>query len=428
MTLASCGTASLTSSSGQRFQDGIYTEPGTGNRDGLLASKAETDELINKTKSSEIYLNTTVAQGTRTDTLYIPEDKSAVINFSGTGTSVTITDDPFDQTYFSIYPWTYTYSSLYWSPWRYGYWGFYDPWFWDWPYYYSSWYWAWDPWFYDPWFWGPAYPWYPHYSGWYGGWGPGLGWHGHWHGHVYGGHGRNIVYGHRGAVSPVVGAVSSHRPRTSSFTNSRRAMSGTRYATSDRSGITRSSSVSRRTAASAGRPSSYRTASSSRRPVSGNRTGIVATGRPSARPGSGSSIHSGSMPSSNTGTAYIGGRRSVQSYRGTSSAMYRNSAAATQSSYRRPASSYSRQAISSGPSSRQYNGSTSYRSAGGSSYRSYGNSSFNRSSSPSGFNRSTTVSRPTSSFNRSSSFSGSRSSGFSGGSRSGGGSSSVRRR
>ena len=191
--LTSCGTMSYTSSSGQRFQDGLYSSPQAENRREILAAKAETDELVKKTRESEIYLSSATSGTARTDTLYIPEDKSAVISFSGTGTSVTITDDPFDQTYFSLYPWTYyrpvTFTSIYWDPWYYGrYWGYYDPWYWNRWAFYDPWYWGvgifFDPWFYDPWYWGPAYPWYPHYCGWYGGWGPGLGWHGP--GHVHG--------------------------------------------------------------------------------------------------------------------------------------------------------------------------------------------------------------------------------------------------
>ena len=163
--LSSCGAASYTSSSGQRFEDGIYSRPRVEDTQKLMASKSETDELVQKTRSSEIYLSTDRTDGHRTDTLFIPEDKAAVINFSGTGTSVTVMDDPFEQVYFNTYPWTYyrpyTFSSFYWDPWYYGrYWGYYDPWYWG-GWYRDPWYWgvglAWDLWFYDPWFWGPAY-------------------------------------------------------------------------------------------------------------------------------------------------------------------------------------------------------------------------------------------------------------------------------
>ena len=184
--LTSCGTMSLTSSSGQRFSDGLYSAPRVEDRQKSIAAKTETDELVQKTRDSEIYLSSSDTGSPRTDTLYIPENKSAIINFSNAGTSVTITDDPFDQVYLSIYPWTYyrplTFRSMYWDPWYYGrYWGYYDPWYWDRWGYRDPWFWgfgyALDPWFYDPWYWGPAYrPWYHHYCGWYGGWGPGLGW------------------------------------------------------------------------------------------------------------------------------------------------------------------------------------------------------------------------------------------------------------
>lgn len=439
--LSSCGAASYTSSSGQRFEDGIYSRPRVEDTQKLMASKSETDELVQKTRSSEIYLSTDRTDGHRTDTLFIPEDKAAVINFSGTGTSVTVMDDPFEQVYFNTYPWTYyrpyTFSNFYWDPWYYGrYWGYYDPWYWG-GWYRDPWFWgvglAWDLWFYDPWFWGPAYPWYPHYCGWYGGWGPGLGWHGP--GHVHGGHRRDVYFGSRISTGPRMSGSSYHRRGSSygSGTVSDRTVSGTRVPVSRR-GITTSSSTSRRVTSSASsaintgnRGTSY-SSSSARRVIPGNRTGVVATTRPSVRPGT------GDIPGMSQGSsqAVSGARRSVHSYRGSSArtgssatAGYRNSSSIVsgQTNYRRPAGSYTRDITTSyGNTTPSYN-----RSSATSGFRNSTGTSYNRSASSS-FNRSSSYSR-SSSVSRSSSFSGSRSSGYSGGSRSsGGGSSSVRRR
>lgn len=429
--LTSCGTMSFTSSSEQRFSDGLYSSPRVEDHQKILAAKAETDELVKKTRESEIYLSSESGEGHRTDTLYIPENKSAIINFSTAGTSVTITDDPFDQTYYSLYPWTYyrpvTFRSMYWDPWYYGrYRGYYDPWYWGGWSFYDPWYWgfgfAFDPWFYDPWFWGPAYrPWYPHYCGWYGGWGPGLGWHGP--GHVHGGHGRDVYFGHRGSTGMRSPATASN-PRHSYSQTVRKE--GTVRTPVNRRGIGTSSSSARRASGSIGtaagtRGSSFTSTSSAvRRTAAGNRTGIVSTDRLTSRPSAGSGSGTSSyLPAT-------GARRSVQSYRGSGSSGTRSSVTSGQSSWRRPANSFTRSTSSFGndPASTYYNNrSTSFRnSASGS------GPAFNRNASSSSFNRSSSVSRQ-SSVSRSSSFSGSRSSGFSGGSRSsGGGSSSVRRR
>ena len=430
--LASCGTMSYTSSSGQRFTDGIYSRPATEDSQKLIAAKAETDELVQRTRESEIFLNTEITDGHRTDTLYIPEDKSAVINFSGTGTSVTITDDPFDQTYYSIYPWTYyrpvTFRSMFWDPWYYGrYWGYYDPWYWG-GWAYDPWYRGWgfgfifDPWYYDPWFWGPACrPWYPHYCGWYGSWGPGLGWHGP--GHVHGGHGRDVFFGHSGATG-MHGTISSARPRNQ-YTSSIRTDGNTRTPV-NRRGFSTTSSTSRRTASgirtSGTGGSSYSSSSTARR-VAGNRTGIVSTDRLVSKPAAGTSAGQSS--------SYVSGsRRSVQSYRGTSAGTKAASATAGQSNWRRPANSYNRSSASSyNDRTASYGRSSSYvRGSSGTTYnRNSSSSSFGRNTSA--FGRQSSYNRSSSSVSRSSSFSGSRSSGYSGGSRStGGGSSSVRHR
>ena len=431
--LASCGTMSLTSSSGQRFSDGLYARPQAEDRQAAIAAANSTDALVEKTRGSEIYLSSSDTPVHRTDTLYIPENKSAVINFTNTGTSVTITDDPFDQVYLSIYPWTYyrpvTFRSIYWDPWYYGrYWGYYNPWYWD-RWYYDPWYWgfgyAFDPWFHDPWYWGPAYrPWHHHYCGWYGGWGPGLGWHGP--GHVHGGHGRDIYFGHRGSTG-FHSTISASSPRNSHRSSSVTA-SGSRIPV-NRRGIGTSSSIGRRDQTGMGSSTKGSAFSSSRRTVSASRSGIVSTGRLESRPSEGTVS---TRPSSGTQTyaPATGSRRSVQSYRSTASSGTRaSSAAAGQTNWRRPENSYGR----SSSSSYGTNGQSSYNR---SSARTSSSSSYNRSSSSfnrstSSFNRqsSSSYNRGSSSISRSSSFSGSRSSGYSGGGRSGGGgSSSVRRR
>ena len=58
--IAACGTAAQYSSSGQRFQDGIYITH-TDRTEEKLAAKAEEskiDDLVEQTKGSEIYLLT----------------------------------------------------------------------------------------------------------------------------------------------------------------------------------------------------------------------------------------------------------------------------------------------------------------------------------------------------------------------------------
>ena len=166
--LSACGTAAqyASSASGQRFQDGIYST-----RDSFMSkaekesSKEETDALIEKTKSSEIYLFSD-----KKDTIVIPENMAATIKFDkNQGTSVTVADisSYYEPSFINPYdirnPYWYgsTWYSWGYSPWRYrwgydpwyygsiygGYYGWYDPW------YYGSWYAGYyDPFFYDPWF------------------------------------------------------------------------------------------------------------------------------------------------------------------------------------------------------------------------------------------------------------------------------------
>ena len=193
--LCSCGmTANLgPSSEGQKYQDGIYgNTPSFKSKTEAVASKEESDALIEKTKGSTVYLF-----GDKKDTIYIPKEMSAKISFeSNLGTTVTISEYESPWDWYSPYTPYSIGSSWYWSrhysPWYYGspwyyrsawayspwhYSHFYDPW------YYSGWY---DPWyyrgFYDPWYYGGFYdPWYygwyggfhgHHYCGWYGAWDP----------------------------------------------------------------------------------------------------------------------------------------------------------------------------------------------------------------------------------------------------------------
>ena len=177
LALTSCGSAAQYASdtSSQRYQDGIYYTPDTPAGDVAVASqtKEETDFLVAKTKSSPIFMKS----GEKIDTLFIPNDKVAKIDFNKNEntTSVYLYDNGWDtwaayQPWYasSWYSWHYPYySSIYWgmNPWYYG--GWYDPWFyrpWHYRPYYYSWYGGWyDPWFYDPWFYDPWY-----YGGWYG--------------------------------------------------------------------------------------------------------------------------------------------------------------------------------------------------------------------------------------------------------------------
>ena len=143
--LSSCGTLTklISSSEDQKFQDGIYAgTPSLMSKEDKEKGKAETKELIAKTKESPIYLF-----GDRKDTIMIPDNYSATIKYdkSLSGTVVTVSENPYDWRN-NINPWSYYYSpysirsSWYWNR-------FYDPW------YYSGYY-AWsDPWYYGG-YWG----------------------------------------------------------------------------------------------------------------------------------------------------------------------------------------------------------------------------------------------------------------------------------
>ena len=90
--LSSCGSAAqyANDASRQKYQDGIYyTENAAAE---AAVSEEETDLLVRKTKGSPIFLK----NGEKTDTLFIPEGKKAVIGFDGreNTTNVTVFDDP----------------------------------------------------------------------------------------------------------------------------------------------------------------------------------------------------------------------------------------------------------------------------------------------------------------------------------------------
>lgn len=218
--LSSCGTVAQYASSdnGQKFQDGIYSNtPAFRTKTEKVESKTETQALVEKTKSSVIYLF-----GDKKDTVMIPQDMSATIKYDQQlgGTVVTVGENPYDWRYDLENNYGYYYgpysigSSWYWSrhyspwfswsfsPWRYhgwydpwyysGYWGWYDPW------YYSGWYGGWyDPWYYGGYYggyWGWYDPWYHHHHhGWYDPY-----WDHHHHGPgLIGGHGKEVWYGSR---------------------------------------------------------------------------------------------------------------------------------------------------------------------------------------------------------------------------------------
>lgn len=199
--LTACGTASqyAASSGSARFEDGIYSSAPSFMSKGIRnESQKEADALVEKTKASKIYLF-----GDKKDTVVIPENMSARIQYdkSAGSTIITVGENPYDwQNY--IDPWGYytPYSigsawywsrhynpwysgSWYWNTWAYtpwNYYGWYDPfyiggWYDPWYYGYGGWYGSW----YSPWYGG----WYPHYAGWYGGWDPYWSHH-HYHGTV----------------------------------------------------------------------------------------------------------------------------------------------------------------------------------------------------------------------------------------------------
>ncbi len=399
--LSSCGTAAQYASSGDgyRFQDGIYgSTPSLTKKADAQEQKEATDALVAKTKASEIYLF-----GDRKDTVMIPKNMSATITYDGLGggTSVTITDNPYDWRN-NIDPWGWygpsvslNYGWGYPRDWAYR--GWYSPWYGGW---HSSWGYGWyDPWYYpggwyDPWYggyWGwhdPWCSWHHHYCGWYGGWDPPF-------------HGGTII-------------VKDSRWRGPRHSTGSDRVFTTR--TSSRAGIATGTRGGRGTAAS-GAPSTGKTQAATRT------VSRTATSRPSSSavrttasrvtvPSRGS--HGQAVSSGSSATA----RRPVTPAGRPASAASSASSSRPAYNYRRPASSghSSGSSVSSGRSS--YSRGTSY---GSSSSQSSSQSSYNRrSSSQSSYNRSGSSAPSRSSYSGGSS-SGSRSGSSGGGySRSGG--------
>ena len=190
---SSCGIAAYqaSSSDGQRFQDGIYSNtPSFRSKTEKEESQAEVKALAQKTKESEIYLF-----GDKKDTVMIPENFYATIRFDQKvgGTSITVGEYPYITDYGYYYgpysigssfywsrhydPYYSTFYNPYWNSYSYNFWRYhhyYDPWYYS-PWHYSG--------FYDPWYYGSHWscydPWYHHHHhhGWYDPW------YGHHHYH-----------------------------------------------------------------------------------------------------------------------------------------------------------------------------------------------------------------------------------------------------
>ena len=337
--LSSCGTVAQYASSdnGQAFKDGIYSNtPAFRTKTEKEEARSETEALVEKTKSSTIYLF-----GEKKDTVMIPQDMSAMIRYDQKlgGTVVTVGENPYDWRYDLENNYGYYYepysigASWYWSrhfspwytwsftPWRYS--GWYDPWYyrgsWGWydPWYYSGWYGGWyDPWYYSSWYggyWGWYDPWYhpyhPHY-GWYDPYwghihGPGYwpGGPGHqkdvWHGSRYE-TGSDRVFASGTSLRGGIGSrstVSRNSTVASSTTTRAQSTAGrtapnrvtavrgtdTKSISSGRSSVVRTTPTIRDNAAAASRPSGTLTV-----PTSGtiNRAGSATTSRPAATIGS----------------------------------------------------------------------------------------------------------------------------------------------
>ena len=94
--LSSCGITARQASSddGHRFQDGLYSSsPSFRSKEEKETSQKEADDLVSKTKSSQIYLF-----GDRKDTIAIPQNMSARIQYDQKigGTVVTVGENPYD--------------------------------------------------------------------------------------------------------------------------------------------------------------------------------------------------------------------------------------------------------------------------------------------------------------------------------------------
>ena len=99
LALTSCGSAAQYASdaSRQKYQDGIYyTSKARIQAEEAVesANEEETDLLVAKTKNSPIFMKS----GEKVDTLFIPENKAARIDFNNTNntTSVYLYDNGWD--------------------------------------------------------------------------------------------------------------------------------------------------------------------------------------------------------------------------------------------------------------------------------------------------------------------------------------------
>ena len=398
--LSSCGTVAQYASSdnGQKFQDGIYSNtPAFRTKSEKVESKTETQALVEKTKSSVIYLF-----GDKKDTVMIPQDMSATIKYDQQlgGTVVTVGENPYD--------WRYDLEN------NYGY--YYGPYSigssWYWSRHYSPWYsWSFAPWrhhgWYDPWYY------HHHHHGWYAQY-----WdHHHGPGHI-GGHGKEVWYGSRhetGSDRVFASGVSTRGgigtrstvSRNSSVTGNTttRAQASTGRVTPNRVTTTRGTVTK---GGSASRSSVVRTTPSIRE-------NNAVTGRQPAgqltNPSKGTVNRAGSTtrPSGPTVSAGTGASRPASTVSRTT----------VQSNHRRPAGAATTGGTVNG-STIDRNNSGNYRSATSATRQS---SSYERSSSSNSYNRSSSSSVSRSSGFGSGSSGMSRSSGSSGGggfSRSGG--------
>lgn len=211
--LSSCGTLTklISSGDGQEFQDNIYgSKPEFIAKEDKEKSKAETEDLIAKTKESPIYLF-----GDKKDSIMIPDDYAATIRYDRQlgSTVVTVGANPYDWRN-NINPWSYYtpysigsswYWSRHWDPfWSMsplGY-GWHDPWYYG--GYWGRWY---DPWYYSG-YWNGWYGYPYYYAGWYGGFGP------HW----------GIHHPHFGPGFPGGGHISSNISYTPRFETQQRTV------------------------------------------------------------------------------------------------------------------------------------------------------------------------------------------------------------
>ena len=333
MMLSSCGITARYASSddGHRFQDGIYgNSPSFITKEEKDKSQKETQDLVDMTKSSQIYLF-----GDKKDTIAIPENWSARIQFDQKvgGTVVTVGENPYDWRwdlennygyYYGPYSlgasWYWRNYGPYWNRW--GYEPYWDSWRYHSPWYYSS--------FYSPWYYNSFYdPWY--YGGWYDPWyhGSYWRWHDPWHHHHgwYNPHHHHHGPGHivikpendknrwHGLRAHTVNGPSDNRSATNSGKTTIRRGIGTSSSTSRTASISRGSSSVGRSATTNRSAATRTSAPTYRRPAvtTGSQQNENSSGYTR---GSGNSYSRGSSGSSsnNTMERSSGYSRSSSSY------------------------------------------------------------------------------------------------------------------